>query len=97
MVKWAADGSKLPFTLAELASATHTDDGEHLLVAVIGDAFAACFPNGVTPQTVVPKQVATYAAAVLARISDAFQAAIAAKAKADASFAEIAAKRARVG
>ena len=48
------------------------------------------------PQTVVPKQVATLAAMALKRLSEKFQAP-AAKAKADVSFSDIAAKRARVG
>jgi hypothetical protein len=93
---WTADGSKLPFTLAELATTCHAEDGGLLLTAILGDGFAKCFPGGSAPQTVVPKQVATLTATALRRLSEKFQAP-AAKAKADASFADIAAKRARVG
>jgi hypothetical protein len=96
LVRWTTDGSKLPVTVAEMASASRTEDGEHLLVAILGNVFAKFFPEGVQPQTVLPKQVAAYMAAVLARVVEKFQAPVAAKAKADESFSDIAAKRARV-
>ena len=95
LTQWSAGGMELPLTIGELAAPCGVDDAGALLAALLGDVTARLLPSGLQTETILPKQVAQVLAALLARLEAQFLASAAAKTKAAAAYAELAAKRPR--
>ena len=95
LTQWSAGGMELPLAVGELAAPCGVDDAGALLAALLGEATGRLLPCGLQPETILPKQVMQVLVALLARLEARFVASAAAKTKAAAAYAELAAKRPR--